>query len=79
MNKILFFSSSTCGPCKVMKSYMTEELIDTYNIKILSAEKDFDDFIQHKVQSVPTLIKLEENKETKRLVGFKTLEEIKGL
>lgn len=79
---ILFFSSSTCGPCRHAKSILTEETVKelNLNIKNYTAEDNWEVFSQYQVASVPTFILVdEESKEVNRKVGFKTIEDIKGL
>ena len=79
--EILFFSSSSCGPCKLAKAAITEEVVNELNITItnVSAEKDFDTFAKHKVASVPTFILLEDDIEIGRKIGFKTINDLKDL
>lgn len=78
--KILFFSSSTCGPCKLAKTQLTGQTIKELNIVILS-DDNWEEFVIHEVQSVPTFIKinLENNEEISRLSGFKNIEDLKSL
>ena len=77
--KILFFSSKTCNPCNQVKKLLSEEIIKELNISFYSAEDDFEIFIEHEVQSVPTYIKIVEEKEVNRSFGFKTVEELRSL
>ena len=79
-NKILFFSSSTCGPCNLAKSKLNEEIIKELNIEILS-DSEWEAFVIHEVKSVPTFIKIntESNKEVNRVVGFKNIEDLRRL
>ena len=79
---ILFFNSSTCGPCRLAKTQLTEAVIEDLNvdIKSFSAEDNWEMFSQYQVASVPTFIRVDESgNEIARKVGFKTLEDIKGL
>ena len=77
--KILLFTSASCGPCRMIKSNLTDEMISELGIEFVDSGKDFDHFIQYQVQSVPTIIKVVDGVETKRLIGFKTNEEIRSL
>lgn len=80
--QVLFFSSSTCGPCRLAKQQLTESKLDELNIEIknYSAEIDWEDFAKYGVASVPTFISVDENGfEKSRKVGFKSLEDIKEL
>ena len=78
--KILFFSSSTCGPCCLAKNQLTEQTIKELNVEIVT-DNDWETFVIHEVQSVPTFIKinLESNEEINRVVGFKSIEELRSL
>ena len=80
--QILFYSSSSCGPCRMAKQQLTEEKLNELNVEITnySAEVDWETFAKFNVASVPTFISLDDNGEEKiRKVGFKSLEDIKEL
>ena len=79
-SKILFFSSSTCGPCRLAKNQLTEQLIKELNVEIV-ADDNWESFVVHEVQSVPTFIKinLENNEEISRQSGFKSIEDLRNL
>lgn len=82
MNKILFFSSSSCGPCNLAKKQLSEDVINDLGITIVnvSAENDFEMFAKFQVASVPTFISVDENDiEIKRKIGFKSIQDIKEL
>lgn len=80
-NKILFFSSSSCGPCKLAKSMLTEEVVNNLDVEIknISAENDFETFAEYKVASVPTFILVDDDVEIKRKVGFKNIKDLEDL
>jgi len=80
--QVLFFSSSSCGPCRSAKQQLTESVLDELNVEIrnYTAEADWEDFAKYGVASVPTFISIDENGfEKSRKVGFKSLEDIKEL
>jgi hypothetical protein len=58
---------------------LSEDIIKELNISFYSAEDDFEMFVKHEVQSVPTYIKVLEEKEENRSFGFKTVEELRSL
>ena len=69
--QVLFFSSSSCGPCRLAKQQLTESVLDELNLE---------DFAKYGVASVPTFISIDENGfEKSRKVGFKSLKDIKEL
>jgi len=77
-SKILFFSSTTCGPCRLAKKQLTEEVKRELNIHIFTDE-DWTDFTNYKITSVPTFIKIVDGKEVSRKIGFKNIEELRNL
>jgi len=80
-NTILFFSSTSCGPCRLAKSLITENFLQENNIELkhVLAEENFAEFATWQVANVPTFILTKEGKELKRKVGFKSLQDIKDL
>ena len=77
--EILFFSSKSCGPCRIIKQNLNENIKQELSIKMLDAEEDIDMFIEHKVMAVPTFIKLVNGVETNRKSGNRTIQELKEL
>ena len=77
--EILFFSSKTCGPCQNVKQQLNESLTQELNIRFLDAEEDTNLFIEHKIMSVPTFVKLDDGIETNRKSGYRTIKELKEL
>ena len=76
--QILFFSSVTCGPCILAKKMLTKEIKQELNIKIVP-EEDWLEFAKYKIKTVPTFVKLIDNKEVNRRMGFKNIEELRNL
>lgn len=79
MNKILFFSAPWCGPCRQMKTMLTDSVMAELNIEIIDISIDIDMSVKHQIMNVPTFIKLEEDKEVSRKMGAQTIESIKNL
>ena len=77
--EILFFSSKACGPCRSVKQQLNESVTEELNIRMLDAETDTSLFIEHKVMSVSTFIKLVNGVETNRKSGNRTIQELKEL
>jgi glutaredoxin len=68
MTRILKFEKSDCAPCTQVSEFLdskgiTYETVNPFDKPELA--------IQFKVRTVPTVIVLEENLETKRIIGFK--------
>lgn len=68
MKKVLKFSASWCGPCKMLSK--TFESIET---AIPVEEIDIDEHshlaVEYGVRGVPTLVMIDENIEVKRITG----------
>lgn len=72
------FNATWCGPCRMLKPIL-DEYSEITNIKICSIDVDNSPNLASKysVYSIPCLIILENGIETKRNIGFLTLEELK--
>ena len=78
-SKILLFSSRLCSSCNVAKKRLKNEEFKDLCVEILDSTEDYELFLEYQVKSVPTFIKLVDNKEVKRKVGFKGLDDIRRL
>ena len=78
MNKILYFTASWCGPCKMMASTVTEDIGGGMNITKIDVDEDQDMSIKYNVRSVPTMVLVNQNnEEVNRVVGLQTLTALK--
>lgn len=77
MMKLILFKTATCQPCKQMTPIIQEIcsdleieliIIDCFNDKILVSS--------YEINSVPTLILLENDIEVKRSIGFKRKDQL---
>ena len=77
MKRVLKFSASWCGPCK-----MLSRNLEDVNTDIIVEEIDIDEkqdiAIEYGVRGVPTMIMLDENTEVKRLVGMQSLKDLEN-
>jgi thioredoxin 1 len=76
MRKVLRFTASWCGPCKMLAKTL-EEVNTIIPIEVIDIDEKQDLAVEYGVRGVPTLVMLDENVEVKRLVGMnpqKTLE-----
>jgi thiol-disulfide isomerase/thioredoxin len=78
-NKILFFSAPWCGPCKIVKKALTDDVRERLNIIEIDVSKSPKKSAKHQILGVPTFVKLEEEKEVFRKVGGMTIEELESL
>lgn len=77
MRKVLKFSASWCGPCKMLSK--TIEGIET---DVVIEEVDIDEqselAVEYGIRGVPTLVMLDENVEVKRSVGNLTKQQLES-
>ena len=74
--KILRFTASWCQPCKSLAMNLEEANL-SIPIEVIDIDAFSDVAIEYGVRGVPTLVMLDENIEVKRLVGSKTVTELK--
>jgi thioredoxin 1 len=74
--KILRFTASWCGPCKTLAKNLEESNI-SIPIEVVDVDVQSDIAVEYGIRGVPTLVLLDENIEVKRLVGSKTVAELK--
>lgn len=74
--KILRFTASWCGPCKSLAMNLEEANLQI-PIEVVDIDIHSDVAVEYGVRGVPTLVMLDENIEVKRLVGSKTVKELK--
>lgn len=76
MKRILRFTASWCQPCKALGASLGE--IDCHiPIEVVDIDVHPEIAAEYGIRSVPTLIMLHENIESKRIVGSKTTKELK--
>lgn len=73
--KLLRFTASWCGPCKALAANL-EKSNNTFPIEVVDIDVYPDVAKQYGVRGVPTLIKLDGEKEIGRLVGSKPVDDI---
>ena len=69
--KLLRFTASWCQPCKMLAKTLEGITID-YPIEVIDIDEHQDLAIQYGVRGVPTLVMLQDDVETKRIVGMQT-------
>lgn len=72
MNKIIAFTATWCGPCKMLKPILQKLNNEgKINIEFIDIDENRELAIENKIKSVPTLIFFnEDNVEYDRLSGF---------
>lgn len=76
MAKILKFYAGWCGPCQVLEKKLKELDVDYENIDIDSEEGN-KLCMQYNIRSIPTLLKINDDDTTTKLVGASSLDKIK--
>jgi thioredoxin 1 len=75
--RILRFTASWCGPCKLLAKNLEEADI-SIPIEVVDVDVHSDVAVEYGIRGVPTLILLDENDNiSKRLVGNKTVSELR--
>jgi len=70
--RLLKFEASWCGPCQKMKPVVAK-IAEAHGLEVETIDIDVDQqrTLQYGVQSVPTLVLLEDDEEKARLIGAK--------
>jgi thioredoxin 1 len=62
MNRILYFSTVWCGPCKAFKPLVNESISETgVNVEYIDADASRDLAMKYGISSVPTMIVVDPN------------------
>lgn len=76
MKKILRFTATWCGPCKSLAASLETADIEV-PIEVIDIDENRELAMEYGIRGVPTLVMLDENVEVKRLVGSKSVKELK--
>lgn len=76
MKKVIRFTASWCGPCKMLAKTL-DEIETNIPIEVVDIDEQSDIAVEFGVRSVPTLIMMDnQNNVSKRLVGVKPQTEL---
>jgi thioredoxin 1 len=75
MKKILRFTASWCGPCKMLAKNL-ESVKTEVPIEVVDIDVHPEMATEFGIRGVPTLVMIEDEKENKRLVGMRSLKEL---
>ena len=71
---IVDFYADWCGPCKMVGSILEE--MDSFNVLKINVD-DFPNIArEYGIMSIPTLIKFNEGNEIKKVIGYRTKEQL---
>ena len=76
MKKLLRFTASWCGPCKILAASIERADLDI-PIDVIDIDENTELANQYKIRSVPVLVLLKNGEEVKRSVGAKTPKQLK--
>ena len=77
MKKIVRFTASWCGPCKILSKTL-EEVDSKLPIEVVDIDVHPEVAAEFGIRSVPTLVIVEDNIPSKRIVGNKTKQELEA-
>ena len=72
MKRVIRFTASWCGPCKMLARNL-EDINTEIPIEVIDIDENTDAAVEFGVRGVPTLVMLDGNTEMKRLVGMQSL------
>tara|TARA_R110000744_G_scaffold137551_8_gene248118 strand:- start:4568 stop:4813 length:246 start_codon:yes stop_codon:yes gene_type:complete len=75
MKKILYFSASWCGPCKMLGPIM-ESLSGQINYEKIDVDNNQDLSIKYGVRNIPTLVLVENGAIIRKLTGLQQKDQI---
>ena len=77
MKKVIRFTATWCGPCKALKTVLDQVETDV-PIEVIDIDEQPDLATEFGIRGVPTLVMMEDNVATKRLIGLKTIQEVEA-
>lgn len=77
MKRVIRFTASWCGPCKVLAKNL-ESVNSAVPIEVIDIDEQTNLATDFGVRSVPTMVMLDGNIEMKRMVGAKSLKEVEA-
>jgi len=77
MKKVVRFTASWCGPCKMLAKTL-EEVNTNLPIEVVDIDIHPEVAAEFGIRSVPTLVIVEDNIPSKRIVGNKTKQELEA-
>ena len=77
MNLVYYFTADWCNPCKKVRPIVEEINRESVNkFQIIDVDLEMELVKMFEIRSVPTFILLKDGKETKRITGAQTREQL---
>ncbi len=73
----LYFTASWCSVCKVMRPIIEQLQKEGYDIKIIDSDKEKKLVKRFRIESLPTTLILQDDKEIDRFVGQISADELR--
>ena len=74
MKKILYFTATWCGPCKLLKPKI-QAMQSRFPITILDADTNAEALSKYAIRSVPSIVIVDGDREVARLIGSNITEQ----
>ena len=74
---ILYFTAKWCSVCRAMRPIIEQLQKEGYDIQVIDADKNKDLAKKYSIESLPTIIILQDDKEIDRIVGKISVEDLR--
>jgi thioredoxin-like negative regulator of GroEL len=79
MRHVFYFTADWCGPCKRVKPIVADLDRDgDIKFQLIDVDSNFELVKSYQIQSVPTFVLIEDNKEIARTTGAQTREQLEA-
>lgn len=79
MKQFIYFSAPWCGPCKMFGPIMERLAAEGIPVQKVNIDENRELQMQYRIMSVPTTVLVENGKEITRVIGAKSLHEMKQI
>lgn len=78
MKKLMYFTASWCGPCKMVKPIVQKLIDEGLNIEKIDLDQNEDKARTYGIAAVPTFVLFDGDEEIGRVSGLPTEDDIRG-
>ena len=79
MKQFIYFSAPWCGPCRMFGPIMEKLAAEGISVQKVNIDENRELQTQYRIMSVPTTILVENGQEIARVIGAKSLHEMKQI